>query len=133
MTFMCGWARDLKITNLTFENSCLVSSLSASRLSNGRSLEYVSALYIETVNYSKSVRMTFGSLSIACLWSVYVDIMHMISTPRPSRFSACNIENLGWAWVQGYMYIHICLLRICSSLLVLIHTFDWEINFAVHL
>ena len=46
--------------DLTFENSFLVSSSSASRLSNGRSLEYVSALYVKTVNYPKSVRMTFG-------------------------------------------------------------------------
>ena len=27
---------------------------------------------------------------------------HMISSPRPSRFSACNIERLGWVWVRGY-------------------------------
>ena len=27
---------------------------------------------------------------------------HMILTPRPSRFSACNIEKLGWAWGRGY-------------------------------
>ena len=82
MTFMRGWARDLNNTDLTFENSCLVSSLSASRLSNGRSLEYISALYVEIVNYLKSVRMTFGSpVSIACLWSVYVDVTHVISIP----------------------------------------------------
>ena len=67
MTFMHGWAHDLNNTDLTFENSCLVSSLSASWLSDGRSLEYVSALYVEIVNYSISVGMTFGSLSIGCL------------------------------------------------------------------
>ena len=101
VTFMCGWDCNLNNTNLTFENSCLVSSSSVSRLSDGRSLEYVNAFYVDIVNYSKSVRMTFGSLSIACLWSVNVDVTHMISTPRPSRFSACNIEKLGWVWVRG--------------------------------
>ena len=98
MTFMCGWAHDLNNTNLTFENSCLVS-LNASQLSDGRLLEYV-----EIVNYLKSIRMTFSSLSIACLWSVYVDATHVISTPRPSRFSACNTEMFGWAWIRGYTH-----------------------------
>ena len=63
MTFMRGWAHNLNNTDLTFENSCLVSSSGASRLSDGRSLEYVSALDIEIVNYSKSVRITL----VACL------------------------------------------------------------------
>ena len=71
MTFMHGWACDLNNTDLTFDNYCLVPSWSASWLSEGRSLEKVSALYIETVNYSKSIRMTFGSLYVACLWSAY--------------------------------------------------------------
>ena len=64
MTFMSGWTRDLNNTDLSFENSCLVSSSSAPRLSDGRSLEYISALYVEIVNYLKSTRMTFGSLSM---------------------------------------------------------------------
>ena len=101
MTFMCGWTCNLNNTDLSFENSCLVSSSSACQLSDGRLLEYISALYVEIVNYLKSTRMTFGSLSIACLWSVYVDITYVISTLRPSHFSVCNIEKLGWAWVQG--------------------------------
>ena len=107
---MHGWARDLNNMDPTFENSCLVSSSSASRLSDGtrRSLEYVSALYIEIVNYLKPIRMTFGSLSIACLWPVYVDVTHIISIPRPSRFSACNIEKLGWAWVQSRLKCSLC-------------------------
>ena len=67
VTFMCGWTRDLNNADLTFENSCLVSSSSASRLSHGRLLEYISAFYIGITNYVKSARMTFGSLSIACL------------------------------------------------------------------
>ena len=100
MTLMRGWTRDLNNTNLSFENSCLVSSSSASWLSDGRLFEYISALYVEIVNYLKSTRMTFGSLSIASVWPVYVDIMHVISTPRPSRFSACNIEKLGYG--PGY-------------------------------
>ena len=66
---------------------------SVSRLSKGKLLEKVSALYIETVNYSKSVKLTFGSLSIACLGSVYVDVTYVTSSPWPSHFSACNIES----------------------------------------
>ena len=57
----------------------------------------VSSRSLETVYYSKSVRMTFGSLSIAYLWSVYtcvyVDLARVTSAPRPSCFSACNIES----------------------------------------
>ena len=52
LIFMCGWDCNLNNTNLTFENSCLVSSSSVSQLSDGRSLEYISALYVENVNYS---------------------------------------------------------------------------------
>ena len=47
MTLMHGWTRDLNSTNLTFENSCLVSTSSTSRLSDGRLLEHVGALYME--------------------------------------------------------------------------------------
>ena len=93
MTFICGWTCNLNNADLSFENSCLVSSSSASRLSNGRSLEYISALYVEIVNYLKSIRMTFGSLSIACLWPVYVDIKHMISTPKPSAFQHAKLKS----------------------------------------
>ena len=34
---------------------------------------------------------------------VTIDIAHVISDTRPSRFSACNIEKMGRAWGQGYI------------------------------
>ena len=30
--------------------------------------------------------------------------MHVILDTRPSRFSACNIENIGVAWGRGYIF-----------------------------
>ena len=63
-------APQFELHDFTFEKDCLKSSSSASQLSEGRSLEKVSALYVETVNYLKSVMLTFGSLSIACTRSV---------------------------------------------------------------
>ena len=53
MTFMCGWAHSLNNTDFALENSCLVFSLSVSRLSEGTSALYV----IEFVNYSNSVNI----------------------------------------------------------------------------
>ena len=103
---MRGWPHDHATFDLTFENSCQISSSSASQLSECRLLQKVNALYTEAVNYSKSVSLTFCSLSIACLGSVYVDVTHVTLTPRPSRFSACNIEKLGWAWGRGYCLVH---------------------------
>ena len=70
MTFVCEWARDLNNTYPTFNNGRLMSSSSVSWLSEGRLLENISTLHVDIVNYLKSVRMTFGSLSIACLWSM---------------------------------------------------------------
>ena len=45
---------------------------------------------------------------------------HVISHTRPSRFSACNIEKLGWAWGRGYPYHYSSYDR--SSNCVRIHT-----------
>ena len=40
MTFICGWAHNLNNTDFVLENSCLVFSLSVSRLSEGTSALY---------------------------------------------------------------------------------------------
>ena len=55
------------------------------RLSKCRLLQKVSTLYIDSkaVNYSKYVILTFSSLFIAFLGSVYVNVMHMALTPKP--------------------------------------------------
>ena len=81
-----------ELHDFTFDNDCLKSSSSASRLSEGRLLEKVSALYIKTVNYSKSVMLTFGSLSIACIGLSRSTSRTWLHLPGPPAFQRATLK-----------------------------------------
>ena len=63
------------------------------------------ALHWKSLGTIKTVRGSTGHPSlcfVATFYHMTVDITHVILDTRPSRFSACNIEKLGRAWVRGY-------------------------------
>ena len=51
-------------TDFTFKNDCLVTSSTASWLSQVDRLKLSAALYVEAVHYLKFVKMTFGGMSL---------------------------------------------------------------------